>query len=328
MWKPRFIRLCVSSCPGSRPRFRVLALSVLAVAACAWGARGQGPEPASRLYDEAFQGKLVCSLKRTVVMHLKGTVSQLSVEVGRRVKQGEVLAGYRVSTDMVVGLKRRIAAVQVRDLEVALTELDKDLAALYGKRRELTQLAGQNLAPAEGLKQVEREVQAAEKHRSAIQEKLRIEKEIVRDDMEALREQMGGSLRAVQAGEPVNLIAPIAGHVIWINPDMRVGAELTSGTVAFVIGVMDPMLMKAQVHELEAVKISVGDLVDVTFESWPGRMFQAKVSRLSWSPVTPAVEQPSYYELELTVANPESTLREGLKGQATFRRPNTDQREP
>jgi multidrug resistance efflux pump len=302
----------------------ILWFSILAVAAGARGADSSGSEQASRLYEEAFQGKLVCSLKRTVVMHLKGTVSQLRVQVGQRVKQGEVLAAYRVSSDMVVGLKRRIAAVQVRDLEVALTELEKNLAALYGKRRELTQLAGQNLAPAEGLKQVEREVQAAEKHRTAIQEKLRIEREVVRDDIEALREQMGGSLKAAEAGELVNLIAPIAGHVIWINPEMRVGAELPPGTGAFVMGVMDPMLMKAQVHELEAVKISVGDLADVTFESLPGRVFEAKVSRLSWSPVTAAVEQPSYYELELTVANQDLTLREGLKGQATFRRPSAN----
>lgn len=298
----------------------IICLSVSWTSVHAQGTDGSKSDPGSRAYTEAFQGKLICSLKRSVIMNLKGTVSQLRVQVGQRVKQGEVLASYRISTDMVVGLKRRIAAVHVRDLEVALAEMDKNLNALYGKRRELAQLARQNLAPAQGLDQVEKEVQSAEKHRATIQEKLRIEKNLVQDDLVALREQMGGSLKAAETQEPVNLIAPVAGHVIWINPELRQGAELPPGTGVFVIGVMEPMLMKAQVHEMEAVKIAVGDLADVTFESLPGRVFEAKVSRLSWAPMTPALEQPSYYELELTVSNPDLTLREGMKGQASLRK--------
>jgi hypothetical protein len=103
---------------------------------------------------------------------------------------------------------------------------------------------------------------------------------------------------------------------------MREDAELPPGTQAFMIGVMDSMIMRAQVHELEAVKISVGDPADVTLDSFPNRVFEARVSRISWAPLTPAVEQPTYYGLELTVANPDLELREGLKGQVMLHKQN------
>ncbi len=277
-------------------------------------------QPGGTATDDFFQGKVLCSLKRSVIMPLKGTVHRLWVRGGQLVKKGEVLASYRVSSDMVPGLKRRIAAVQVKDLEVLLSELDKSLTLLNGRKRELVQLAGKDLAPAQGLKQVDAEIQAAERHRAAVIEKLRIEKEVVRNDLDALREQMGGSLKGVDTQEPVRLVAPITGHVIWINPELREDAELPPGTAAFIVGVMDPMLMRAQVHEMEAVKLSVGDSAEVTFESLPNQIFKAEVSRLAWAPLTPALEQPSYYDLELTLPNPELTLREGMKGQVALQK--------
>ncbi len=277
-------------------------------------------QPGGTATDDFFQGKVLCSLKRSVIMPLKGTVNRLWVRGGQLVKKGEVLASYRVSSDMVPGLKRRIAAVQLKDLEVLLSELDKSLTLLNGRKRELVQLAGKDLAPAQGLKQVDAEIQAAERHRAAVIEKLRIEKEVVRNDLDALREQMGGSLKGVDTQEPVRLVAPITGHVIWINPELREDAELPPGTAAFIVGVMDPMLMRAQVHEMEAVKLSVGDSAEVTFESLPNQIFKAEVSRLAWAPLTPALEQPSYYDLELTLPNPELTLREGMKGQVALQK--------
>jgi len=61
------------------------------------------------------------------------------------------------------------------------------------------------------------------------------------------------------------------------------------------------------------MKIKVGDRAEVTLASLPGRKFPAVVSRISWSPITSKIDQPSYYEVELKVPNPDLSLREGLK---------------
>lgn len=284
-------------------------------------ADGSRIESSDAAIQDRFQGKVVCSLKRTVIMPLKGTIHRVLARGGQPVSRGDVLATYGIAGEMLPGLKRRIAAVQVKDLELGLSEIEKNLVLLGGKRRELAELVRKDLGPAQGLKQLEAEIQAAERQRAAVVEKLRIEKEAVRDDIEALRDQMGGSLKALSSNQPVSVVAPISGIVIWINPELREDAELTPGAGLFVVGVMDPMLMRAQVHEMEAVNLSVGDTAQVTFESLPDQVFEGRVSRLAWAPLTPALEQPTYYELELALPNPNLALREGMKGEASLRKP-------
>jgi hypothetical protein len=44
------------------------------------------------------------------------------------------------------------------------------------------------------------------------------------------------------------------------------------------------------------------------------------VSRISWSSLTPGLDQPAYYDVELEVANPEMELKDGLKAQIIFRK--------
>jgi membrane fusion protein, macrolide-specific efflux system len=57
---------------------------------------------------------------------------------------------------------------------------------------------------------------------------------------------------------------------------------------------------------------------EVTFDSLPGKKYVASVSRIPWAPMPAALQQPSYYEIELTIPNPELELKEGLKGQITI----------
>jgi multidrug resistance efflux pump len=111
----------------------------------------------------------------------------------------------------------------------------------------------------------------------------------------------------------VALRTPISGYVIWVNPEVRDGAELGPMPAAFQVGVMDPMLLRGQAFEIEALQIKVGDQADVILDSLPGRKFQGTVSRISWSSTTTGLEQPSYYEVELKVPNPDLALKEGLK---------------
>ena len=117
------------------------------------------------------------------------------------------------------------------------------------------------------------------------------------------------------------MLAPIGGYVIWISPDLQNGAELLPTAGVFQVGAMDPMLVRAQVFEIEALQIKPGETAEVTLESLPGRKFQGEVNRISWSSLTPGLEQPAYYDVELKVPNPDLLLKDGLKAQVVFRNP-------
>jgi len=260
-----------------------------------------------------FNGKLFCSLKRRIDMPLKGVIASLRVQSGQRVAAGEVLATYSLAPEARMSLEQRLSPPQIADLESKLLEYDRSLGPMKAKQKELTLLVEKKLAPAQSLAAVNRDVEILEQETKLLQERLQQARQMAQQDREILGDLLGGSLKSGRVPREVGLTSPINGNVIWVNPEIREGAELGPLPAAFQVGVMDPMLVRAQAFEIEALQIKVGDLAEMTLDALPGRKFQARVSRISWSSTTTGVEQPTYYEVELEVPNPDLVLKEGLK---------------
>ncbi|WP_167321340.1 efflux RND transporter periplasmic adaptor subunit [Syntrophobacter fumaroxidans] len=265
--------------------------------------------------DILLQGKLMCPLKRQVAVPFRGIVTTVKVHAAQAVKKGEVLARYRLGAEVIMQLRRRLSPSQISEMGTQLAEIDKNLSSLEVRRKELRELSSRNMAPAQSLNQVEKEIQLASRHRVSIESRLRLEQQLARDDLLVLKEQLGQAVNASSIPEEVSLVAPIDGYVIAVSPDLREGAEVGPGTPAFIVGAMDPMVMRSQVHEMDAIHVAVGDKASVSFDSIPGKTFEGKVSRLSWSPAGAALEQPSYYEMEVLLPNPDLALKDGFKGQ-------------
>jgi len=285
------------------------------------------PTPPSRSPEIVFTGKFFCSLKRSVPMPFKGTITSVNVKSGQRVEAGEILARYRLAPDATVQIQQRLNPPRLKELESKLAEVEKSMVSLEVKQRELNQLSQQKLAAPMSKTQTDREVQQLAKQKRAVQENLAQEKQLALEDQAFLKSQLGTAAKPGQVPREATIIAPISGFIIWVHPDLREGGELDPMRAVFQVGVMDPMVIRAQVYELEALQLNLGGAAEVTVESLPGRNFEAQLSRISWAPVPPPVwvpagqEQPSYYEVELTVPNPDLVLKEGLKGRITLRRP-------
>jgi multidrug resistance efflux pump len=154
----------------------------------------------------------------------------------------------------------------------------------------------------------------------ALQKLQQQERRSLAQDQALLSEQLGQPLKNGAVPREAILRAPIDGYVIWVSPEMRPEAELPATPGVFLVGVMDPMLIRAQAFEVEALKLHPGSVAKVTLESLPGRQFEARVSRVSWASLNTALDQPSYYEVELQVPNPDLALKEGLKASLVFKK--------
>jgi multidrug efflux pump subunit AcrA (membrane-fusion protein) len=282
------------------------------------------PPPAPTVESEIiFNGKLSCSLKRRVDLPFKGIITSLRVHSGQRVEAGEILATYKLSPESILAIQQRLSPPQISEMETKLAEVDRGLVPLKSKQGELTHLVEKKLAPPQTLAQSNSEMQFAEKQKVTLQERLQKDRQLVQQDREVLSNLLGSPLKSGQVPREVALKAPISGYVIWVNPEVRVGAELPPLPAAFQVGVMDPMLVRAQAFEIEALQIKVGDRAEVTLDSLPGRKYQAEVNRISWSPIitaNPGLEQPAYYEVELKVPNPDLSLKEGLKARIVLQK--------
>jgi len=273
---------------------------------------GVNPSPA-RAADLIFAGKLVCSLKRPAILPFPAEILSIEVNPGQKVRAGQVLARYRLNPEAVQSLNRRLAAPQIAEIQAKLAEVDKALSLLEVKEQGLRELSRQNLAAPQAVNQVEQEKRALIRQKSALSERLKQERRFSQEDLALLHQQLGVAPKGGRVPEVGALMAPIDGHVVWMHPDLKVGMELKGGTVAFQVGIMDPMLLKARVFEAEALRLKEGETVNINVDSLPGRTFKARVSHLPWSPTALSLEQPTYYEVEFQVSNPDLVLREGLK---------------
>jgi multidrug efflux pump subunit AcrA (membrane-fusion protein) len=278
------------------------------------------PPPASGESEIIFNGKLFCSLKRRIDLPFKGVITSLRVHTGQHVKAGAILATYRLAPEARMTIQQRLSPPQLADMETKLAEVQRSMVPLTSKKREIGQLAQKNLAPAESLTQVTNELNFLGKEKSALQERLQNDRQLAQTDQEVLSDLLGTSVKSGQIPREVSLKSPIDGYVIWVNPEIREGAELPPMPAAFQVGVMDPMLLRAQAFEIEALQVKIGQPARVTLDALPGKKFKATVSRISWSSITASPEQPAYYEVELQVPNPDLDLKEGLKARIVLRK--------
>jgi multidrug efflux pump subunit AcrA (membrane-fusion protein) len=260
-----------------------------------------------------FNAKVFCSLKRRIDLPFKGVITSLRVHSGQQVKAGDVLATYRLAPESLLAIQQRLSPPQLAEMETKLAEVQRNMVPLTNKQKELTQLVQKKLAPAQALAQVNEELQFLVREKATLQERQKKDRQLAQQDQEVLSSLVGTSLNPGQVPREVSLKAPISGYVIWVNPELREGAELPPMPAAFQVGVMDPMLLRAQAFEIEALQVKIGQPAEVTLDALPGKKFQGKVSRVSWSSITTGPDQPAYYEVELSVPNPDLDLKEGLK---------------
>jgi multidrug efflux pump subunit AcrA (membrane-fusion protein) len=297
-------------------RLAVLGSAILAAGVPAGGSAAD--KRVSRSEEITVQGRLFCSLKRPVLFPYSGIIASLDVAVGHLVTNGHALALYDLFPHEVLGLRRRVAGFGIEETEIQLAEIEHQLAGVKVEQKEVDDLAGLKMVATERVAELTRRSRLLTRRRAALQRRLDLESRMAQEEIDMVKVETRRNVTRDDVPSQAVVAAPLAGSVIWVNPEVRAQAETPRDAPSFIIGVMDPMVMRAQVHERDAVRIAVGDAATVRLESIADRVFSARVSRVSWSPLTSNLDEPAYYEVELTVPNPDFLLKEGFKGRIVF----------
>ena len=266
-----------------------------------------------------FTGKLACYIKRPVLLPVAADITCLNVQPGQKVQKGEILGRYRLIPESLQNLNRRLLSTTIPDLRAKMAEINKGLANLDNKRNTLLELSRRNMAPAQSLIQVDEEIKSLSTQKAALSDALGQAEKTTEQEQALVRKQLGVPIKSGQVPQEGVLVAPISGHVLWMHPELRPGAEINGGTPVMMVGVMDPMILRAPVFESEALKLKVGEEADITIESLPDHKFTARVSRLPWAPPAITLDHPTYYDVEFQVPNPDFLLKEGLKATVEMR---------
>ena len=285
-------------------------------------AQGQPAQPTEqasfRPAEINFSGKLYSPVKLSVFLPYNAKITGLSVHIGQKVKRNDVLGSYEIPLETRMDEKTKLSPANIKELEYKMAMADKEIDRLSAKAKELQAMSQRNMASQQSLSMNAKEIEVFRKEKISIGEQLALAKELLSDRVELAEDRFGKAAGVGKMPKDGIFKAPTDGYVLWMNPELRLGVKLAKDAELFQVGSLNPMIIRAQVHEIEAQKLKEGEAATVTFDSIPGKKFSASVSRIPWAPIPSALQQPSYYDVELTIPNPTLELKEGLKGQITI----------
>lgn len=242
-----------------------------------------------------ISGSLMPQTRVAVTAKLPGTLSGVAVEIGDRVRAGQLLATIdRREIDAQVDAA--VAAVNVA--RAALESADAGLANAQLERERAQNLFEKGALPRQRLDSAETT------HRSASAQ---------RDLSQANLAQAEAALRrAREVQRDATLTSPIDGVVVERNYDA--GSQVGPGEKAVVV-IADLRVMKleAGVSELDAGRLHVGMPARVVAQARPGDMFEGRLAAIA-----PEVDAKNrHFAIEIRVTNP-GTLLSGMYGVATI----------
>ncbi|MBK5274687.1 MAG: efflux RND transporter periplasmic adaptor subunit [Desulfuromonadales bacterium] len=119
------------------------------------------------------------------------------------------------------------------------------------------------------------------------------------------------------------LIAPVTGLVLAKHAEA--GEMLAPGAPVVTIAKMDEVWLRGYIPEGDLGRVKVGQQAKVSIDSWPGRVFEGRVSFIaSEAEFTPKNVQTEkervklVYRIKITLANPKGELKPGMPADAVI----------
>ena len=106
------------------------------------------------------------------------------------------------------------------------------------------------------------------------------------------------------------LVSPINGIVTEIKKEKGELAQPTSQDVVIVVLPIIPYEIKVDIYEGDIVKISDGNLVEISFVAFPGEKFEGKVSSIS--PAEKIIDNVVYYESTISIKKTPENIRPSM----------------
>ncbi len=119
--------------------------------------------------------------------------------------------------------------------------------------------------------------------------------------------------------ENLEVRSPIAGIVTSGDLEKAEGAPVATGATLFEIAPLDKMVAEVAVPEPEIAQVRVGQPVRIRLDAYPRREWSATVLRIE--PRAEIRDHANVFVAELTIDNPDGTLRPGMKGRAEIAGP-------
>lgn len=298
-----------------RPTFvRALALSLLSVLLLS-----AGPALAEE-HTTILTGKVRTTVTRNPIIHFNGVVDEVLVTPGDKVVAGQPVMRYTLQAVARRDLQREVnLGAGTESLQAQIETLNSNLAQVEAERNRARSLAATGLGSNKAFGRLEGDVQSIHNRIKLLESSVAKSQENFNLRLDELSDYFNTEIVEGQTlPQYLYLKSPIDGYVLSINDTANPGATFGAGFAPIAIGQMDPMLIQVPVYEAEVSDIKVGDSAVVEIPSLEDKKFKATVTEIAWVSNAMGVAEASYFNVELTIPNPELELKPGFKAVVRF----------
>jgi multidrug resistance efflux pump len=248
-------------------------------------------------------------------------VTKMMADIGHKVDLDQRLLEYAFPPEDLLSERRKVSQAEIRSLEASLESTRATVASNRKKLEETRLRHSRGVASDQEVSDMTKDLELAKLKERMLDENLRFEKEMAKGELDLAKAKFGTKTTQHHIPGVSWITTPVAGYVLWANPEVKPGIILSKKTKLFVVGSMDPILIRALVHEIQLSKLRVGDKAKVVFDTLPEKSFEASIIRIPMTANQTDVQLPSHFEVELSLPNPDLFLKEGMRGQVTVQIP-------
>jgi len=239
-------------------------------------------------------GYVVARRKAVVSAKIQGRLSELRVEEGSQVRDGEVLARLE-SIDYEASVQRARAAVQ---------RAEADLAEYQRQLRLAEELARQNVL--------------AEDQREAAASRVKIAEASLaqaRADLAYAEAQLQNTvIRAPFSGVVVKKMAEVGESVAPIPPGVNIS---TSSGAIVALADLATLEVEADIAEANVAKVSAGQPAEVTVEAIPDKRYRAVLRQV----IPTADRTKATVQVKVTILDKDKDMKPEMSAKVTFLEP-------
>lgn len=240
------------------------------------------------------------------------TLMELNVKLGDRVKKGETL-GRLDSMELARLYQNAVAALSGKEAELAQAEAVSDQLGLkiaetdYTKAKNhytrVTRLLQAGAVNAEDVEAAQLELARTEN--TYYEAKQKVDKNVSEKEINSLRSQVRlAQQEAGQAKERLDMaifVAQFDGVVTSVGENVKPGNRVLEGTELLTIGDDDLLEVVADISEIDAGNLKVGQPVQITCVALPEKTYKGQIARIGGGAVAQKASSGESINVPVTI---------------------------
>jgi multidrug efflux pump subunit AcrA (membrane-fusion protein) len=266
-----------------------------------------------------LSGKLYCPVTRIVTLPFTGIVGSIDVAPGQRVKKDDVLLHYSLEEKAANALEKELTlGAKTEELQGQIVDLERQVLEMKSNIATSRQLVSSKLGSRSTLQQQEETLDALNRRIRLLRESIKKQEQIYTLRLNELEDSFKQPIQGQRPPQALFVTSPMAGFVLSVAENVQSGALIAAGTAIAEIGSMNPMQIRVQVFENEAVRLKEGESAIVRVPSLQDREYVGKIMQIAWTPQALQTDAPSFYNVQLEVPNDDLALKQGFKALVRF----------